>query len=110
MTGVQTCALPISRTAKCDKLVKREPVPFVELHPADAAEIGVADGDPVQISSRRGTVRLSARLRDGACRGTVFVSNEAQVANDFIAAALVRRMVDTVDNRYVSKIKWAYAF
>jgi ferredoxin-nitrate reductase len=63
----------LTRTAKCDKLVKREPVPFVELHPADAAEIGVADGEPVQISSRRGTVRLTARLHDGACRGTVFV-------------------------------------
>jgi ferredoxin-nitrate reductase len=63
----------LTRTAKCDKLVKREPVPFVELHPADAAEIGVADGEPVQISSRRGTIRLTARLREGACRGTVFV-------------------------------------
>jgi ferredoxin-nitrate reductase len=63
----------LTRTAKCDKLVKREPGPYVELHPADAADLGVADGEPVQISSRRGTVRLTARLRDGAARGTVFV-------------------------------------
>jgi hypothetical protein len=32
------------------------------------------------------------------------------VADDFIAAALVRRMVDTVDHRHVAKIKRAHAF
>jgi hypothetical protein len=32
------------------------------------------------------------------------------VADDFIAAALVRGMVDAVDYRHVGKIKWAHAF
>jgi anaerobic selenocysteine-containing dehydrogenase len=63
----------LTRTAKCDKLVKREPGPFVEMHPADAGRLGVAEGDRVQISSRRGTVQLPARLCDGAAPGTVFV-------------------------------------
>jgi hypothetical protein len=42
--------------------------------------------------------------------GTVFGGNEAQVADDFIAAAMVRRMIDAVDHRYVGKIKRAHAF
>jgi hypothetical protein len=45
-----------------------------------------------------------------ACCGTVFGANEPQVADDFIAAALVRRMVDAVDHRHVGKIKRADAF
>lgn len=32
------------------------------------------------------------------------------MANDFIAAAIVRRMVDTIDHRHVGKIKRAHAF
>jgi hypothetical protein len=42
--------------------------------------------------------------------GTVIGANEAQVADDFLAAALVRGMVDAVDHRHVGKIKWAHAF
>jgi ferredoxin-nitrate reductase len=63
----------LTRTAKADKLVRREPGPFVEVHPADAARLGVAAGDAVQISSRRGTVRLPARVSDGVPPGMVFV-------------------------------------
>jgi len=42
--------------------------------------------------------------------GMALGANETQVANDFIAAALVRRMVDAVDHRHVGKIKRAHAF
>ena len=42
--------------------------------------------------------------------GTVFGAKKAQVANDFVAAALVRRMVDAIDHRHVGKIKRAHAF
>jgi ferredoxin-nitrate reductase len=63
----------LTRTGKSDKLVKREPEPFVEINPEDAARLGVAEGDLMQISSRRGTVRLPARLRDGVLPGMIFV-------------------------------------
>src|SRR5205085_7411868 len=46
---------------------------FVEVNPDDAAALDLAEGDPVQISSRRGTIQLPARLRDGVSRGMVFV-------------------------------------
>jgi ferredoxin-nitrate reductase len=63
----------LTRTAKCDKLVRRDPAPYAELHPDDAATLGIADGEPVQISSRRGTVRLPARLTLSVSPGTVFL-------------------------------------
>jgi ferredoxin-nitrate reductase len=63
----------LTRTAKCDKLMLREPGPFVEVHPEDADRLGVAQGEEVQISSRRGTIRLPVRLSDGVLPGMVFV-------------------------------------
>ena len=35
--------------------------------------------------------------------GMVLSGNKAQVADDFIAAAMVRRMIDAVDQRHVGK-------
>ncbi len=63
----------LTRTAKSDKLVRREPGPFVELHPEDAGQLEIEENDLVQISSRRGTISLPARLKDGVSRGMVFV-------------------------------------
>ena len=63
----------LTRTAKAPKLVRREPGPFVEIHPEDAERLGVEEGELVQLSSRRGTIRLPARLSDGLVPGMVFV-------------------------------------
>jgi anaerobic selenocysteine-containing dehydrogenase len=63
----------LTRTAKAAKLVHREPGPFVEVNPADAARLDLKEGELVQLSSRRGTVQLPARLRDGVAPGMVFV-------------------------------------
>jgi ferredoxin-nitrate reductase len=63
----------LTRTAKCEKLRLREPDPFLELHPEDAARLEVQDGESVQVSSRRGTIRIRAKLSDGVAPGTVFL-------------------------------------
>jgi ferredoxin-nitrate reductase len=63
----------LTRTAKAEKLVRREPGPFVEINPTDAARLELAEGEAVQLSSRRGTVRVPARLSDGVPPGMVFV-------------------------------------
>ena len=64
----------LTRTAKCDKLVRREPAPFVEVHPDGCAEARrLAEGEMVQISSRRGTIRVAVRLSDGVPPGMVFL-------------------------------------
>jgi anaerobic selenocysteine-containing dehydrogenase len=63
----------LTRTAKCGKLVKREPGPFVEINTEDAVRLEIGDGDLVQISSRRGTIQLPARISDGVGEGMVFL-------------------------------------
>jgi formate dehydrogenase major subunit len=46
---------------------------FLEMHPEDAGELEVADGDWVVIASRRGSVSTRVKLTDGAERKTVFM-------------------------------------
>jgi formate dehydrogenase major subunit len=46
---------------------------FLEMHPEDAAELKVMDGDWVVIASRRGSVPTRVKLTDGAGRKTVFM-------------------------------------
>ncbi|MFF7865021.1 molybdopterin-dependent oxidoreductase [Streptomyces qaidamensis] len=61
----------LTKTGKVAKLTKLNPGPFVELHPADATALGVADGDLVEVASRRGRAVLPAvvtdRVRPGCC-------------------------------------------
>ena len=54
-------------------LDSREPVPTVELSPADAAEMGVRDGDAVRITSRRNSIEIAVRLSPRVARHQVFV-------------------------------------
>jgi ferredoxin-nitrate reductase len=63
----------LTRTAKCDRLVRRDPEAFLEVHPEHAARLAVADGEIVQVSSRRGTIRVKARLSEAVSPGTVFL-------------------------------------
>ncbi|QCD58779.1 bifunctional nitrate reductase/sulfite reductase flavoprotein subunit alpha [Streptomyces hawaiiensis] len=61
----------LTKTGKVAKLTKLNPGPFVELHPQDASALGVADGDLVEVASRRGRAVLPAvvtdRVRPGCC-------------------------------------------
>lgn len=60
-------------TRRSQALDSREPVPTVELSPADAAELGVRDGDAVRITSRRNTIEIAVRLSPRVARHQVFV-------------------------------------
>src|SRR5713226_2124007 len=60
-------------TRRASGLDQREPTPVVEIHPADAAALGVADGDPVRLTSRRNTMVSSCRVSERVARGQVFV-------------------------------------
>ena len=58
------------RSAALDAIA---PEAFVAIHPEDAAELGVCEGDRVAIESRRGRIRLAAKLTTREIRGAVFV-------------------------------------
>ncbi|MBI1735381.1 MAG: formate dehydrogenase subunit alpha [Candidatus Rokubacteria bacterium] len=49
------------------------PEAIVEMHPADAAPRGIATGDRVRVTSRRGSVAARVRLTPGIAHGTVFL-------------------------------------
>jgi NADPH-dependent sulfite reductase flavoprotein alpha-component len=61
----------MTKTGKIPTLTKLNPGPFVELHPEDAASLGIAEGDTIQIRSRRGHAILPAilttRVQPGGC-------------------------------------------
>jgi len=46
---------------------------FVEIHPDDAKELGIADGEPVKITSRRGHVTVKAMITRRVDKGVVFM-------------------------------------
>ncbi|WGF87474.1 molybdopterin oxidoreductase family protein [Marinivivus vitaminiproducens] len=53
----------------------KEVRPTALLHPDDAAELGLADGDPVRLGNRQGSVLVHAKAQDGQRRGTVVVES-----------------------------------
>jgi predicted molibdopterin-dependent oxidoreductase YjgC len=60
-------------TRRATGLDSREPTPTVELNQADARELGVADGDPVRITSRRGSIVIAVRISPRVARHQVFI-------------------------------------
>ena len=62
----------LTKTGKIATLNKLNPEPFIEIHPADAAERGIATKDQVEIRSRRGRIYLPALVSDRVRRGMCF--------------------------------------
>jgi formate dehydrogenase major subunit len=60
-------------TRRAKGLDAREPVPTVELNPADAAALGVSDGDQVRVTSRRNSLLIGARVSDRVRPRQVFI-------------------------------------
>jgi sulfite reductase (NADPH) flavoprotein alpha-component len=62
----------MTKTGKISTLNKLNPGPFVEIHPDDAAELGIADKDRVEVRSRRGKAILPAVVTDRVLPGACF--------------------------------------
>ncbi|GAB09587.1 putative nitrate/sulfite reductase [Gordonia araii NBRC 100433] len=63
----------MTKTRKVAKLMKLNPSTFVEVHPVDAQRLGIADGDRVEIRSRRGVAYAPAVVTEKITAGTCFV-------------------------------------
>ena len=48
--------------------------PVIDIDPGDGLALGVADGDMVRVSSRRGFIDVQARFRDGLRPGLAFMA------------------------------------
>ncbi|MEU9349754.1 molybdopterin oxidoreductase family protein [Streptomyces griseoloalbus] len=62
-----------AQTRRVDELNAAAPGPFVELHPRLAERIGVAEGDPVAVVSRRGRAVAPGRITTAIRPDTVFM-------------------------------------
>lgn len=62
----------LTKTGKVPTLNKLNPGPFVEIHPEDAALLGIRDKDSVEVRSRRGRAVLPAVVTDRVRAGNCF--------------------------------------
>jgi len=63
----------MTKTGKVAKLNKLNPGPSVEIHPDDAAALGISDGRQVELVSRRGRAVLPAVVTDRVRPGNTWV-------------------------------------
>lgn len=76
-------------------LLARTPEAFVEISPEDAAALSIADGEPVRVTSRRGSIVARAALNRRCGKGVVFMPfHYAEAA----ANRLTNAAVDPVAN------------
>ncbi len=63
-----------TRTAKSDILKKLYPENvYLEIHPADAHQLRLKEGDPVTVRSRRGEITVAVYLAPTVQRGQIFI-------------------------------------
>ena len=63
----------MTRTGRIDKIMKKQPQPFIEIHPKDADKLGIELEMMVEVRSRRGMARFPARVTKAITPGTVFL-------------------------------------
>jgi assimilatory nitrate reductase catalytic subunit len=80
-----------TQTRRIGPLVKQYPEPLLEIHPTLAQQNGIADGDLVEVSSRRGAMTLPAHVVTTIRPDTVFIAYHwagKQAANQLTNRAL----------------------
>jgi assimilatory nitrate reductase catalytic subunit len=95
----------MTRSARAPRLNTHTPEPFLQIHPADAASNGLADGDLARAESRWGTMLARVVLDPGQRRGSVFVPMHWSDAFARLARAdaLVNPAVDPISGQPESK-------
>jgi ferredoxin-nitrate reductase len=61
-----------TRTGRIEKIEKMHPDPFLEIHPRDAANLEIEEGNLLEVRSRRGRCELPAKITRSIAPGTVF--------------------------------------
>ncbi|MBD2164616.1 nitrate reductase [Calothrix membranacea FACHB-236] len=62
-----------TRTGRIEKTRAMHPEPFIEIHPRDAAALGITDHQWLEVRSRRGKAKFPAKITKAIAPGTVFV-------------------------------------
>jgi len=61
-----------TRTGRIEKIRQMHPFPFLEIHPRNAEQLGITDGNLVEVTSRRGMAQFPAKVTRAIAPGTVF--------------------------------------
>ncbi len=62
----------MSITGRIPELLRANPYAYIEINPKDATRLGIKPGDMVEITSRRGTNIMPAKVYEGPIEGMVF--------------------------------------
>lgn len=84
----------MTRTGKSARLSSHMAEPFVEIHPRDAMDAGIASADLVEIESPHGKIIVRALVTERQARGNVFVPMHWN--DQFAGNARVDRLVSPV--------------
>jgi formate dehydrogenase major subunit/formate dehydrogenase alpha subunit len=75
-------------TRRVEALEELAPRNFAEINPADAATLGVTDGDMISLETRRGAIRLEAKVTNNILPGVIFVPfHYAEAAANLLTSA-----------------------
>ncbi len=91
----------MTRTAKTPRLMGHIAEPFVEVHPRDAALLGLASASLARLESRHGSAVLRVNVTDRQQPGTIFAPMHwtDQLASSARVDALVQADVDPVSGQ-----------
>jgi len=82
-----------SMTRRTDSLSSELPDAFIQIHPEDARELKISNGERVVVKSRRGQLEIKTRISADITRGVVFIPFHFNLAN---ANILTNPAVDPV--------------
>ncbi|MBO0728740.1 MAG: nitrite reductase small subunit NirD [Acidimicrobiaceae bacterium] len=80
-----------SQTRQLERLLQARPKPRLQIHPSLAASLGIREGTPVAVESRRGSAVFEVEVTDGIRNDTVFAPfhwDGDQSANQLTNSAL----------------------
>jgi len=96
----------MSRTGAAPRLARHLPEPLLSIHPADAAELGLTDGDWTRVMSQRGEAALPVTLDPGQRKGEIFapIHWNDRFASQAVVGKLVSDARDPVSGQPELKI------
>jgi formate dehydrogenase alpha subunit len=77
-----------SMTRRSPSLMERAPELFVEIHPTDAAQLGITEGEAVAVTTARGNATARARITDKVRAGAAFMPFHFSGTNQLTLDAL----------------------
>ena len=87
-----------TRTARVPGLDSKAPDNFVEINPLTASQLGIVDGEDVEVTSRRGAVRGAVQITNSVLPNTIFMpmhfGNALKVGDDRLANLLTNQVCD----------------